>query len=587
MSRGPLGSLARLIQRGDDSSATDRQLLEAFAAGDRATAFGRLVDRHGPMVLGVCRRVLGNATDADDAFQATFLVLARQAAARGWRESVANYLYGVAFRTALRARVRAARRRHHEARTPPRSAAPPDDRVSVAELRGAVDEEVNRLPEKLRVPVVLCCLHDRTVEEAAAALGLPATTVKGRLQQGRDALRDRLARRGFTLGVGVVAALVPGAAATVPPDLATQTVHLATTGTAPAAVAALTDLEFAMLFWKKLKAAAVALVAMAATGAGVAVALAPPVPPIAPPTAPVAARAPVPKAVQAPEAPVKTSAPAEKDGLTVVVRPTKAAFAVGERPMFDVTFSNTSDKVFRIHNLEIATNAWVVNKADGSGAWTVGPFGDASRLREIDVRLDPDKGPLRVAFTYTTLVRSPFVWAGVQTAPPKPLEALPAGRYTAAVRLTLRAPNGENPTSYWSGELESKPVEFTVAEKAVAVPGPVVVTEDPNGGPATVKLKVGEAVEVRLASDRKLQGWEADPPPATLVPVDPTRRGRFSPERGPADESVGTYHFAYTATAEGTFPLEFRLLSPSGPTVTARDATKLIRKFAVTVEVAK
>jgi RNA polymerase sigma factor (sigma-70 family) len=587
MSRGPLGSVARSIRRGDDSPATDRQLLEAFAAGDRATAFGRLVDRHGPMVLGVCRRVLGNATDADDAFQATFLVLARQAAARGWRESVANYLYGVAYRTALRARVRAARRRHHEARTPPRPDAPPDDRVSVAELRGAVDEELNRLPEKLRVPVVLCCLHDRTVEEAAAALGLPATTVKGRLQQGRDALRDRLARRGFTLGVGVVAALVPGAAAAVPLDLVTATVHLATAGTPPAPVAALTDQEFAMLFWKKLKLAGVALGLLAAGSAGVAAALVPPAVPAPQPTVPVAARAPVPKAAPAPEAPVKASAPAEKNGLTVVVRPTKAVFAVGERPMFDITFSNTSDKVFRIHNLEIATNAWVVNKPDGSGTWTVGPFGDASRLREIDVRLDPDKGPLRVEYTYTTLVRSPFVWAGVQTAPPKPLDALPAGRYTAAVRLTFRAPNGDNPVPYWSGELESKPVDFTIAEKAVAVPGPVVVTEDPNGGPAVVKLKVGETVEVRLASDKKLQGWEADQTPAALVPVDPTRRGRFSPARGPADESVGMYHFAYTATAEGAHALEFRLLTPSGPTVTRRDATGLVRKFAVAVEVAK
>ena len=587
MSRGPLGNFARLIQRGDDSSATDRQLLEAFAAGDRAAAFGRLVDRHGPMVLGVCRRVLGNATDADDAFQATFLVLARQAAARGWRESVANYLYGVAFRTALRARVRAARRRHHEARTPPRSAAPPDDRVSVAELRGAVDEELNRLPEKLRVPVVLCCLHDRTVEEAASALGLPATTVKGRLQQGRDALRDRLARRGFTLGVGVVAALVPGAAAAVPLDLVSVTVHLATTGTPPAPVAALTDQEFAMLFWKKLKVAAVSLVAVAATGAGVAAALAPPVPPIAPPTAPVAARAPVPKAVPAPEAPVRSSAPAEKNGLTVVVRTTKVAFAFGERPVFEVVLTNTSDKVFRLHDVDTATDTWVIAAADGTGPWQSGPFAYAARAVGQPHRLDPEKGPLRVEFAYPKVVRGPFAWAGPADPSRKPLDPLPVGKYTAVVKMSFPAIKDNNPIPHWSGSLESKPLEFTVADKAVEVPGPVVVTEDPNGGPAAVKLKVGETVEVRLASDKKLQGWEADPPPAALVPVDPTRRARFTPAAATSDESVGTYRFIYTATGEGTFPLEFRLLSPSGPTVTARDATKLIRKFAVTVEVAK
>ncbi|WP_439631470.1 sigma-70 family RNA polymerase sigma factor [Gemmata sp.] len=587
MARGPLGSVARLIRRGDDSAATDRQLLEAFAAGDRAAAFGRLVDRHGPMVRGVCRRVLGNATDADDAFQATFLVLARQAAARGWRESVANYLYGVAYRTALRARVRAARRRRHEARTPPRPDTPPDDRVSVAELRGAVDEELNRLPEKLRLPVVLCCLHDRTVEEAAAALGLPATTVKGRLQQGRDALRDRLARRGFTLGVGVVAALVPGAAAAVPLDLATATVHLATAGTPPASVAALTDQECAMLFWKKLKLAGVALGLLAAAGGGVAAVLVPPAAPAVPPAVPVAARAPVPKAAPAPEPPVKASAPAEKNGLTVVVRPTKVAFAAGERPLFEVTFTNTSGTAVRLHDVDLATDTWVVAAAEGAGRWTSGPFAYAARPVGQSFRLDPEKGPLRVELAYPKAVRGPFVWAGRQSVPPKPLDALAPGKYTAVVKLSFPAIKDNNPVPHWSGELESNPVEFTVAEKAVEVPAPVVVTEDPNGGPAAVKIKVGETFEVRLASTKKLHGWEAGQVPAALVPADPGRRPRFAPAPGAPDESVGAYRFAYTATGEGTFPLEFRLLTPSGPTVTQRDATGLVRKFAVTVEVAK
>jgi RNA polymerase sigma-70 factor (ECF subfamily) len=137
-------------------SLTDGQLLESFLGAGGEAAFEALVRRHGPMVLGVCRRILGNAADADDAFQATFLVLLRKASIIRPRDLVGNWLYGVAYRTALRARAMAARRRAKEKEV--RAMAKPEARVDdgLEEAIRLLDQELNRLPEKYRLPVVLC-----------------------------------------------------------------------------------------------------------------------------------------------------------------------------------------------------------------------------------------------------------------------------------------------------------------------------------------------------------------------------------------------------------------------------------------------
>ncbi len=188
---------------------TDRELIERFAAGRDEDAFTALVRRHGPMVLRVCRRILHNGHDADDVFQATFLVLTRKAASLRRRDSVGCFLHGVAYRLALKARTQFAQRRMHESRaTVEKQADDPLAELSVREAQAILDEELALLPEKWRAPVVLCCLEGRTRDEASRQLGWSSQLVKSRLEQGRERLRSRLCRRGLMLPAALGATLL-------------------------------------------------------------------------------------------------------------------------------------------------------------------------------------------------------------------------------------------------------------------------------------------------------------------------------------------------------------------------------------------
>ena len=180
----------------------DEQLLDLFLerkGSDAEAAFETLVRRHGPMVLGVCRHILDELHDAEDAFQATFLVLARKAGTIRDRRVLGRWLYEVAYRIAIRSKTHSARRRTHEREGAEMSAvaAGPEFDAAWIELRPVLHEEVNRLPEKYRTAVVLCYLEGRTNEEAAEMLQWPVGTVKGRLSRARDMLRSRLTRRGL------------------------------------------------------------------------------------------------------------------------------------------------------------------------------------------------------------------------------------------------------------------------------------------------------------------------------------------------------------------------------------------------------
>jgi RNA polymerase sigma factor (sigma-70 family) len=204
-----------------DTASTDQsdaQLLERFAARRDQGAFTALLERHGPMVLGVCRRVLGHEQDAEDAFQATFLVLARKAGSEGWRVSIAAWLYAVAQRVALKARTQAARRRARHTEMVGDVAAEPDCESPWHELRPILDEELSRLPEKYRAPLVLCYLEGKTNEEAAQQLGRPVGTVWYQLSRGREMLKDRLSRRGVGLSAVALAAVIAQNATAVVPE---------------------------------------------------------------------------------------------------------------------------------------------------------------------------------------------------------------------------------------------------------------------------------------------------------------------------------------------------------------------------------
>lgn len=210
----------------------DAQLLERFARRGDEAAFAALVQRHGPTVLGVCRRVLRHDQDAEDVFQATFLILARKAGTIRKRTAVGSWLYGVAHRLALKARLNAARRGAHERKASAGLCTDfPDPAADLAwrELRGVLDEELAQLPERLRAPLLLCYLEGLTQDEAARQLGWKKRTVKARLARGRELLHRRLTRRGLTLSAAMAGPLFspnPSPAA-VPAPLAEATVRAA------------------------------------------------------------------------------------------------------------------------------------------------------------------------------------------------------------------------------------------------------------------------------------------------------------------------------------------------------------------------
>ena len=197
---------------------SDAGLLERFATHRDDVSFAILVRRHGPMVLGLCRRLLGQQQDADDAFQAAFLVLARRAGSLRNRSSLSAWLHGVAVRISSKARVAASRRRQHEHRAGLARLDRQGDAEPQSESFAILDEEMARLPECFREPMVLCYLDGLTREEAAKRLALSPRTLKDRLERGRAMLRESLERRGVA-GSAIAGLLAPPRIA-VPSDLA-------------------------------------------------------------------------------------------------------------------------------------------------------------------------------------------------------------------------------------------------------------------------------------------------------------------------------------------------------------------------------
>jgi RNA polymerase sigma factor (sigma-70 family) len=277
----PVNPILRHVRTlaGPAAAPPDAELLRRYLAQRDEAAFAALVARHGPMVLSVCRSVLRHRQDAEDAFQAAFVVLARRGAAIRRGDSVASWLHGVARRLALKARAAAARRRAREAALPPPAPATPADDLTWGELRGLLHEELARLPGQFRAPLLLCYVEGLTRDEAARRLGWPATTVKGRLDRGRKLLHDRLARRGLTLAAALAApALARDASAAVPAALAAAAVRAAAGGATPAA-ASLAGSLLRRSFFAKVRLVAAGVLLLGVVGAGASLLSAPELPP--------------------------------------------------------------------------------------------------------------------------------------------------------------------------------------------------------------------------------------------------------------------------------------------------------------------
>ena len=278
-----LTDIQRLFTNGTVTGLSESQLLERYVARGDEAAFEAILGRHGPMVLGVCRRTLSDPHDVEDAFQATFLVLVREADSIRDRDVLGTWLYRVARRVAVRARIAARRRRAHEwkgaegrARTNS-----PVEREESTELRAIIDEELGRLTDRYRFPLILCDLEGQTHEQAAVQLRCPVGTIKSRLSRGTAKLRSRLVRRGLDPARGLLApTLFSDPTTAVPADLLRSTIGTATqlaagrtvaAGAVSAAIAALVQDPLRTITMITLKLAAVALTAagVVAAGAGV------------------------------------------------------------------------------------------------------------------------------------------------------------------------------------------------------------------------------------------------------------------------------------------------------------------------------
>ena len=263
----------------DGAGLTDGQLLESFVGHKDQAAFEALVRRHGPMVLGVCRRVLRNHHDAEDAFQATFIVLVRKASSILPRAMLPNWLYGVAYRTALRARGMIAKQRVRERHMQEMPEPEAEAEHCWHDIQPVLDQELSRLPDKYRMPIILCDLEGKTGKEVARQFGWPEGTVASRLSRGRDMLAKRLTRHGLMLSGGSLTAVFSqnSASASVPTPLVSSTIKAAsllaagqalTTGLISTKVAALTEGVLKAMLLSKLKITLVLCAVVGVVGSG-------------------------------------------------------------------------------------------------------------------------------------------------------------------------------------------------------------------------------------------------------------------------------------------------------------------------------
>ena len=278
----PTGSLLhgirKMVAAQTGPAMSDQQLMERFCREQDQAAFAALVERHGGMVFAVCRRILGHVQDAEDACQATFLVLARKAASIRRTNSLPSWLHRVAYHVAADLSRDIARRHGREEPATDIPAADTTDEMTWREVRAVLDEELHRLPERYRVPLILCYLEGKTRDEAAHELGCGLGTLKGRLERGRERLRGRLVRRGVSLSAALLSAVISESVASpaMPAMLAVSTTKAAVlvaggkavTGLIAASVARLAERAMRIIWIAKMKFMSGVLLAFALIGGG-------------------------------------------------------------------------------------------------------------------------------------------------------------------------------------------------------------------------------------------------------------------------------------------------------------------------------
>jgi RNA polymerase sigma factor (sigma-70 family) len=439
---------------------TDRELLERFSTSRDEAAFETIVRRHGGSVLGVCQRVLGNVDDAEDAFQAVFLILARKAESVRWQASVGGWLYQVAYHVAIRARRAQARRRTHELRAPPMESRLCNT-TPESDLRPIIDDELQRLPAKYRLPLLLCYLQGKTREEAAEHLGWTPGEVKGRLEKGRELLRGRLVRRGLVAsGVALPTVFTSEVALALPTKLISTTVRAAIAGSGTVAVNELMQGALQVMFWNKLKKVALVAAVVAVLGGSGVVGM------MIRPSSSTARAVPLPPKA---ERPAKAAPPAvEKNGLSVTVVPARRDFAVQEPLAFTVTFKNVSREPFFLAE---AGYFWDWKITCGQ-FWQVQPLFDAKRAYPPSQLLEPGQ-EIRTEVVLDEK-RSPFQfkWIGEQEQSVGPRKFLSAGKYPLALDIRLSTDRraerrGDYKHPHWTGEIATKPVEIEINDEGV------------------------------------------------------------------------------------------------------------------------
>lgn len=375
------------------SGADDEELLDRFLRSHEEAAFAVLVRRYGPLVFGVCRRILGHAEDAEDAFQATFVVLAQKAGSIRHRRALAGFLHGVAERIARKARRARSRRRDRVMPVPERGVPDALSPVVWSDLRGVLDEEIGRLPAAYREAFILCHLEGLSNVEAARRLGCPRGTILSRLARARARLARRLSRRGLTLPAAALTTVlsVETLRASMPMKLATATVRfaslLAAEGTLPStvvstSVAALTTEGGKMMFGIKT----IWTVGIFAVGAAVtASVLAPRTSRVAAevPSSPVAA-APAPEArPDPPPDPVKKEKKEKKDTpLEAILR----KWAEADAKTGEMRIRLTMTEIDPIYDTKTVTEGQTSVKSPG--LWRIDRFDNMRRTQDILVRED-------------------------------------------------------------------------------------------------------------------------------------------------------------------------------------------------------